>query len=201
MVRCPKPRCQTPMIKGEHTTMVVCPSPSCKYSFCARCKVEWHADTTCEKYQQWLKENGSAADLFEAWKKQNTKPCPKESGGCGRDIQKVGPHVCQHPARRRTFHARSHVGCCLCVFVPVFDAPPPPSRVAAATTCTAHAAGLTFAGCACKSTNRATFLAAAARLVPANSSREQPAGRQPLLSNNDAIVQGMVHQHTNKAHK
>lgn len=125
MVRCPKPRCQTPMIKGEHTTMVVCPSPSCKYSFCARCKVEWHADTTCEKYQQWLKENGSAADLFEAWKKQNTKPCPKESGGCGRDIQKVGPHVCQHPARRRTFHARSHVGCCLCVFVPVFDAPPP----------------------------------------------------------------------------
>ena len=35
-------------------TMVRC--VNCEYCFCSQCKTDWHADVTCEQYQQWLKE-------------------------------------------------------------------------------------------------------------------------------------------------
>ncbi len=35
----------------------MCICPKCKFSFCASCRVEWHADATCAQYKQWLKDN------------------------------------------------------------------------------------------------------------------------------------------------
>lgn len=70
--------------------MCVCPRESCRFTFCASCKVEWHADATCEAYQRWVKENGAADDLFEKWRAKSTKPCPK----CHVPVQKNGGCVC-----------------------------------------------------------------------------------------------------------
>eukprot|EP00753_Platysulcus_tardus_P013088 PLAT3614.4.p1 GENE.PLAT3614.4~~PLAT3614.4.p1 ORF type:complete len:422 (-),score=67.04 PLAT3614.4:153-1418(-) len=94
VVRCPRPRCQTPMIRESRLPMCRCPVPSCGFHFCADCKTEWHADVTCEDYQKWLEENGAAEDRFRLWRERNTKPCPTEVGGCGSPIEKNGG--CNH---------------------------------------------------------------------------------------------------------
>ncbi len=86
VIRCPKPRCNFPMIKETSNPMVCCRNPSCNFSYCSNCRVEWHADTTCERYQEWLKDNAGAEDAYLRWRAANTKPCPK----CKADIEKNG---------------------------------------------------------------------------------------------------------------
>merc|ERR1719173_186317 len=63
--------------------------PKCDMKFCFNCKTsDWHPGTTCEKFQQWKKENSQGDTKFEIWKKKNTSPCPKceasieKNGGC-----------------------------------------------------------------------------------------------------------------------
>lgn len=83
-----KGRCENAMIRSSNSPMIAC--HHCEYTFCCECNVEWHADVTCEKFQEWKKENDNATDLYEIWKKDNTKKCPK----CKADIQKNGG--CNH---------------------------------------------------------------------------------------------------------
>jgi hypothetical protein len=39
LARCPKPRCQTPVIRDTHTQMVRCQNPGCGFTYCAACQV------------------------------------------------------------------------------------------------------------------------------------------------------------------
>jgi len=87
---CPRRGCQTPTIGNPDSPMIRCPKPNCHFTYCFNCKVEWHADITCEQYEQWKKDNGNGGDLFEKWRQKNTKPCPN----CKTNIQKNGG--CNH---------------------------------------------------------------------------------------------------------
>ncbi|KAA0155704.1 hypothetical protein FNF29_01619 [Cafeteria roenbergensis] len=76
---CPVRECQSEFIVEHGNAKVDC--PACGKAFCAHCpgKPEWH-DSTCEKYQEWARENGKADDAFEQLlksKKSRMKPCPK----------------------------------------------------------------------------------------------------------------------------
>merc|ERR1711894_250587 len=53
---CPKPRCGMAMIGSKDRPMMRCPNDACRYTFCFNCRVEWHSDTTCEKYQEWKRD-------------------------------------------------------------------------------------------------------------------------------------------------
>jgi hypothetical protein len=84
---CPRPGCETAMFGDKLTPMMTC--PKCGMKFCFNCKTsEWHLGTTCDKFQQWKKENSQADAKFESWKSKNTLPCPKckssieKNGGC-----------------------------------------------------------------------------------------------------------------------
>ncbi|KAL6066785.1 RBR-type E3 ubiquitin transferase [Balamuthia mandrillaris] len=102
---CPKPGCKNAMIGDEENPMMICSNPSCKYSFCFKCKEEWHADATCEQYQQWKIENSEADAKYAEWVRTNAKPCPK----CHCSIEKNGG--CNH----MTCQQCSHQFCWLCM--------------------------------------------------------------------------------------
>jgi hypothetical protein len=78
---CPRPGCGTPVIGDPQYRRIVC--PKCQFEFCFECQDSWHTGT-CEQYRQWKLENGQADRKFDAWQKENTKPCPN----CKTPIQK-----------------------------------------------------------------------------------------------------------------
>lgn len=97
-VRCPKRECQAVMIKETDEPRAVC--VACKHSWCTKCpgQPDWHPDSTCEKYQQWLKDNGKGDDLFAAMlkdKKNRTKPCPRCKAQIHKPLRKDGG-ACNH---------------------------------------------------------------------------------------------------------
>ena len=52
VVWCPKAGCGMAMyVQGG--LMLICPSEKCRFTFCRKCLVEWHADATCEQFKQW----------------------------------------------------------------------------------------------------------------------------------------------------
>jgi len=59
---CPKPGCNNAMISGVDDTgndlMMKC--SVCNFTYCIKCKEEWHADSTCEQYQTWKLENNQS---------------------------------------------------------------------------------------------------------------------------------------------
>lgn len=60
--------------------------PLCTKQFCLKCKTEYHTNSTCEQYQQWLQENGRADELFDEFViGKKYKQCP----GCKRWIEKI----------------------------------------------------------------------------------------------------------------
>jgi hypothetical protein len=85
---CPRPGCHNAMIGNPNLPMMVCSNEKCQFTFCFNCREEWHADTTCEKYQKWKRENSDAENRFALWAAQHTKPCPfcnakiEKNGGC-----------------------------------------------------------------------------------------------------------------------
>jgi IBR domain, a half RING-finger domain len=83
---CPKAGCEVAMIGNAANPMMRCPNPTCQFTMCFNCRVEWHADCTCEQYQKWKADNEKAGDLYEEWRKKSTKKCPR----CNADIQKNG---------------------------------------------------------------------------------------------------------------
>lgn len=83
---CPKIGCENPMIADHGALMLVCPNEKCKFTFCKRCQEEWHADVTCEEYQQWKIENNEAEARYQQWVKKHARKCPK----CPAMIEKNG---------------------------------------------------------------------------------------------------------------
>lgn len=91
VVWCPKPGCGMAMyVQGG--LMLICPNEKCRFTFCRKCKVEWHADSTCEQYAEWVIENNDAENRFNAWRERNTKKCINKK--CGAAIEKNGG--CNH---------------------------------------------------------------------------------------------------------
>jgi len=79
-VTCPFDGCQVAFIVEHGSARVDC--PHCKKSFCNHCPghPKWHADSTCEKYQDWVREDGKGDSEFEKLLKSKAgriKPCPK----------------------------------------------------------------------------------------------------------------------------
>jgi len=85
---CPRPGCQNAMIGSPDMPMMICSNETCRFSFCFVCKEEWHADISCEKYQEWKLENNEAEARYADWVRQFAKACPKctspieKNGGC-----------------------------------------------------------------------------------------------------------------------
>jgi hypothetical protein len=85
---CPKPGCGNAMIGSSDRPLMHCSNEECRFTFCFNCKEEWHADSTCEQYQQWKLENSEADARMAEWAKNNAKACPKcqcyieKNGGC-----------------------------------------------------------------------------------------------------------------------
>lgn len=48
--------------------------PYCTKEYCFQCKVPWHRDITCKKYQECHKDD---SDIFQTIKALNAKQCPK----------------------------------------------------------------------------------------------------------------------------
>jgi len=102
---CPKAGCTNAMIGDPNRPMMVCSNTSCNFSYCFNCKEEWHADSTCEQYQQWKIENREADARYEEWVRANAKRCPK----CKSPIEKNGG--CNHMTCKKC----SHEFCWLCM--------------------------------------------------------------------------------------
>lgn len=84
---CPNKDCLNIMSASEGTKYVEC--PECKKEYCMTCKVEWHKNITCIKYQEWASENKDADSLTLTFlRKEGAKQCPKcnvwveKNGGC-----------------------------------------------------------------------------------------------------------------------
>lgn len=77
MFYCPNAECKNIVsVQDNKVRHVQC--PACAKSFCFQCKVDWHSDTTCEKYQEWARENGQAEALtFQLLNRMDAKQCPK----------------------------------------------------------------------------------------------------------------------------
>lgn len=87
---CPKPGCGNAIIGDPDNPRCQCTDPECRYEFCFLCSEPWHADATCEQYQQWKVENGMIDTKFTHWAKKNTKKCPQ----CKTMIEKMAG--CNH---------------------------------------------------------------------------------------------------------
>lgn len=77
-----------------------CSNNLCQFCFCFKCQEQWHADATCEEYQQWKRDAGDEGIqkyIFinfillcraKEWIQRNTKQCPtclaaiQKNGGC-----------------------------------------------------------------------------------------------------------------------
>eukprot|EP00026_Physarum_polycephalum_P008079 Phypoly_transcript_08157.p1 GENE.Phypoly_transcript_08157~~Phypoly_transcript_08157.p1 ORF type:complete len:466 (+),score=115.76 Phypoly_transcript_08157:163-1398(+) len=52
--------------------------PTCKKRYCLKCRVTYHAGSTCEAYQKWSVENGMSDDLFRDFVQGHKfKQCPQ----------------------------------------------------------------------------------------------------------------------------
>jgi len=85
---CPKAGCGNAMIGDPTRPLMVCSNPECQFTFCFNCKDEWHADSTCERWQEFKRLKGNADALYEEWLRENAKQCPnchspiEKNGGC-----------------------------------------------------------------------------------------------------------------------
>ncbi|KAL7715932.1 RBR-type E3 ubiquitin transferase [Entamoeba marina] len=62
--------------------------PECNKFYCVKCKVEWHDNSTCEKYQEWKKDQESSEQKYKEFISKYCRPCPhcqtqiEKNGGC-----------------------------------------------------------------------------------------------------------------------
>jgi hypothetical protein len=67
--QCPKPNCIGFYLLDENTTSVYCECYHCHHYWCCQCQVDLessqHHGISCEKYQEWKKENDSGDEAME----------------------------------------------------------------------------------------------------------------------------------------
>ena len=85
---CVNPKCSCPFTvpNDRRSPKVVC--VACGTAMCRNCRCEWHDGVSCQRYQEWKKQNDKSDELFEDFKRKNTRPCPHchvdifKDGGC-----------------------------------------------------------------------------------------------------------------------
>jgi len=94
---CPTPNCEYVFFQTQNDSPDF-GCPLCKKRYCLQCKVDYHSGTSCEDYQKWSLENGTADDLFSDFVIGNKyKKCP----GCQQWVSKS--EGCNHMSCRCGF--------------------------------------------------------------------------------------------------
>lgn len=96
--QCPGKDCTNIFINPDNRAVTV-RCPACRESYCSQCLHNHTQQITCEQSAEQRAldaKNGDQAN--EAWKKQNTKPCPR----CKADIEKNGG--CLHMTCNKCMH-------------------------------------------------------------------------------------------------
>ncbi|XVF35208.1 hypothetical protein REPUB_Repub18cG0125700 [Reevesia pubescens] len=84
---CPYKDCSALLINDGKNAIKNLPCPFCKRVFCVQCKVAWHSDVDCAKFQK-LKVLGTDAMFVDLAKRKMWRQCPKcnyyveKSTGC-----------------------------------------------------------------------------------------------------------------------
>jgi len=105
--RCPKADCKgwfelASAVEHKDTDPhCTCPIDTCKHEWCARCNVAWHKGSTCEKYQEWARENATADQRTDAaLNAAGVKRCPRckegvqKTDGCNKMTCRCGQFFC-----------------------------------------------------------------------------------------------------------
>ncbi|XP_048228344.1 uncharacterized protein LOC8259039 [Ricinus communis] len=73
---CPFKDCSGLLIDDTGMEIEKSECPFCKRSFCVKCKVPWHSELSCKKFQK-LKKKGDDSMLVDLAKRKNWRRCPK----------------------------------------------------------------------------------------------------------------------------
>ncbi|XP_065850704.1 E3 ubiquitin-protein ligase RSL1-like [Euphorbia lathyris] len=86
-IYCPFKDCSALLIHDTGMEIQSSYCPSCKRAFCVSCKVPWHSEVNCKKFQK-LKKKGDDVMMIDLAKRKNWRRCPKcnfyveKSTGC-----------------------------------------------------------------------------------------------------------------------
>lgn len=92
-IYCPYKNCSVMMVNDGEEVVTSCECPSCHRLFCAQCKVPWHADMSCRRFQKSKKgqdEKQLDEKFSELAKREKWQKCPK----CYMHVQRKGG--CEH---------------------------------------------------------------------------------------------------------
>ncbi|CAI8596847.1 unnamed protein product [Vicia faba] len=88
---CPYENCSILMVNDGVKVVTSCECPSCHRLFCAQCKVPWHVDMNCRKFQKSTRDEKQLDKKFlELAKRKKWQQCPK----CSMHVQRKGG--CEH---------------------------------------------------------------------------------------------------------
>lgn len=79
---CPYRDCSALLIddgRGSNEAITRCDCPNCRRSFCAKCRVPWHSEMSCENFQDLNKNDREKEDimLMDLAESKQWKRCPK----------------------------------------------------------------------------------------------------------------------------
>ncbi|XP_058757064.1 E3 ubiquitin-protein ligase RSL1-like [Vicia villosa] len=92
-IYCPYKNCSVMMVNDGEEVVTSCECPSCHRLFCAQCKVPWHVDMSCRRFQKSTKgqhEKELDEKFMELAKRKKWQKCPK----CSMHVQRNGG--CEH---------------------------------------------------------------------------------------------------------
>ena len=88
---CPQPDCEGVIEVDDIDAITKIDCYVCQFSMCVKCRAPWHADQTCEAFQQWRTDNQEGDQRFQEYLQANGgKNCP----GCGIPVELL--HGCNH---------------------------------------------------------------------------------------------------------
>jgi hypothetical protein len=92
---CPNSDCKG-VVEVESRDIKLVKCQECQKKFCFSCRSDWHSETTCEKYQQWLRRNNNADARTFVLLQKTAKQCQKcqawieKNNGCNHMTCKCG---------------------------------------------------------------------------------------------------------------
>ncbi|XP_058757065.1 uncharacterized protein LOC131630288 [Vicia villosa] len=102
-IYCPYKNCSLMLVNDGKEVVTSCECPSCHRLFCAQCKVPWHADMSCRRFQKSAKrrdEKQLDEKFMELAKRNKWQKCPKccmhvqRNGGCEHMSCRCGCNFC-----------------------------------------------------------------------------------------------------------
>ncbi|KAK2440799.1 putative E3 ubiquitin-protein ligase RNF217 [Trifolium repens] len=103
-IYCPYKNCSLLMVNNGAEKVTSCECPSCHRLFCAQCKVPWHANINCRKFQKLKKVSDKEQQLdmkfLELAKRKEWQKCPRcsmhveKAEGCSHMTCRCGCYFC-----------------------------------------------------------------------------------------------------------